>query len=260
MLHKSSVLIVLLAVCLLAGCGTNSEGKKESAEVELTISAAASLTDALEEIKDDYEAKREHVKLSFNFGASGALQQQIEQGAPVDLFLAAAPKNMKALVDKGLVAEDKQRSLLRNELVVVTPAEGVVEVRDMAELASEQLGKIAVGIPESVPAGQYAKEALTSAKLWEVLKSKLVQGKDVRQVLHYVETGNTDAGFVYRTDALGSSKVKIAFAVDEAAYTPIQYPIGIVKASKHSEEAEAFYTYLQSKEALDIFIKYGFRT
>ncbi|WP_409343203.1 molybdate ABC transporter substrate-binding protein [Paenibacillus sp. MBLB4367] len=227
-------------------------------KVELTISAAASLTDALKEIQTNYENKNKQVKLTFNFGASGALQQQIEQGAPADLFLSAAAKNMKALVDKQLIDGAQQKNLLINELVVVVPASGKAAVQKMEDLSSESIKHLAVGEPQTVPAGSYAKEALTNAKLWDSLQAKTVQGKDVRQVLTYVESGNAEAGFVYKTDALTSKNVKIAFSVDSKTYTPIEYPAGIVKATKHSKESADFYAYLQTKEAQDVFVKFGF--
>lgn len=269
----SSVLIA--AVLVFSACGSTNTNNGESSspsasqanspasgetadKVGLTISAAASLTDALNDIKKAYEAAHANVTLSFNFGASGALQQQIEQGAPADLFLSAAAKNMKALVDKGLIDAGQESNLLNNELVVVVPPDGKASIAGVSDLASADVKTVVIGIPESVPAGNYAKEALTNAKLWDSLQAKTVQGKDVRQVLQYVETGNADAGFVYKTDALTSDKVKVAFAVDPATYTPIEYPIGIVKATKHAKEAADFYQYLQSQEALDVFVQHGF--
>lgn len=263
--------LVLSMILVMAGCGTAAKDHTDSqaadkstptlaaAEtVELTVSAAASMTDALKEIQEDYKTKNPNITLNFNFGASGALQQQIEQGAPADLFLSAAAKNMEALVDKQLIDANQQKNVLSNELVAVVSADGQVPVASFADLSKSELKNIAIGIPESVPAGSYAKEALTKTNFWDSLQSKIVQGKDVRQVLQYVETGNADVGFVYKTDALTSDKVKVAFAVDPATYTPVEYPIGIVKATKHRKEAEAFYTYLQTQEALDVFVKYGF--
>ncbi|WP_420832455.1 molybdate ABC transporter substrate-binding protein [Paenibacillus periandrae] len=266
---------IIAMTLLIAGCGTKTEpmaeagaGSKQQQSaspaqapaeaVELTISAAASLTDALKEIQTAYQAKVKSTKLNFNFGASGALQQQIEQGAPADLFLSAATKNMKTLVDKQLIDSGKQKNLLTNELVVVVPSDGKVSIGSEADLSKPEVLHVAIGIPESVPAGSYAKEALTYSKLWDSLQPRLVQGKDVRQVLQYIETGNAEAGFVYKTDALTSSKVKIAFAVDPKSYQAVEYPIGIVKSTKHSKEAEDFYNYLQSKDALDVFVKFGF--
>ena len=176
----------------------------------------------------------------------------------MDIFVSAAAKNMKALVDENLIASTDQKNLLQNSLVAIVPADGTNIVTSEKDLTSEGIKTVAIGIPESVPAGTYAKEALTHAKLWDQLGKKLVQGKDVRQVLQYVETGNADAGFVYKTDALTSKQVKIAFEVDKNSYTPANYPLGIIDGTKHRTEAEQFYAYLQTSEVLDIFAKYGF--
>ncbi|WP_391575129.1 molybdate ABC transporter substrate-binding protein [Cohnella sp.] len=256
--RKSMVLLLAVAVSILvAACGSNSQSSSPK-QTELTVSAAASLTDALNEIQPLFEKAHPDIKLVFNFGASGTLQQQIEQGAPSDLFLSAAVKNMTALTDKQLIDEAHQTNLLNNELVVVASTDGKAGITGIADLAKEEIKKVAIGIPESVPAGKYAQEALTNAQLWDALQPKLVQAKDVRQVLQYVETGNAEAGFVYKTDALTSDKVGIAFAVDPQTYSPVVYPIGIVKATKNAEQAGVLYDYLQSQAALDIFIKYGF--
>ncbi|KRF05995.1 molybdenum ABC transporter substrate-binding protein [Paenibacillus sp. Soil766] len=250
-----SILFLLIVVCTLA---TGCSKQMEQSNVELTISAAASLTDAMKEIQTNYEKSHMHIKLQYNFGASGALQQQIEQGAPADVFLSAASKNMKELVDKSLIEASQQSNLLLNGLVVIVPANSKLNVQKLEDLSAAGVTHIAVGEPQTVPAGTYAKEALTNVKLWDPLQTKIVQGKDVRQVLTYVESGNAEAGFVYKTDALTSTKVKVALTVDPKSYKPIEYPAGIVKASKHSKEATEFYTYLKSKEAQDIFVKFGF--
>ncbi|MDF2713686.1 MAG: molybdenum transporter substrate-binding protein [Paenibacillus sp.] len=253
------VILIALAMTMTIGCAAKQKQTAASAErVELTVSAAASLTDALNEIKTAYESKNKSVRLNFNFGASGALQQQIEQGAPADLFLSAATKNMKALVDKQLIDSSRYKNLLINELVAVVPMDSKSLVRNMEDLTKAEIKHLALGEPATVPAGTYAKEALSNSKLWDGLGSKLVYGKDVRQVLTYVETGNAEAGFVYKTDALSSTKVKVAFSVDPKTYTPIEYPAGIVKATKHDKVAADFYAYLQSKDALDVFVKFGF--
>ncbi len=280
------LLLFVIVVAVLSGCGNSSSKDNEASsvlsptsaatassggasgdvvsgepqdDVELTISAAASLTDALTEISQSFEAQNPHIHLNFNFGASGTLQQQIEQGAPADLFLSASAKNMQALLDKQLIDSLQEVNLLYNDLVVITPADKAAgSVQTLDDLKKPDVKTVAIGIPESVPAGNYAQESLKAAGIWESLKAKTVQGKDVRQVLQYVETGNADAGFVYKTDALTSEQVKVAFSVDPSLYKQIEYPIGIVKATKHSQEAEAFYQYLQTKDALDVFVKYGF--
>ena len=277
---QGSLMTVLASSLLIAGCGANqqeanstppaqsapamhNQAEESAAEspkedVELTLSAAASLTDALQEIEQQYKTANPHVTLRFNFGASGSLQQQIEQGAPADLFLSAASKNMEALVEKGLIDASQRTTLLHNELVVVTSKDAAFSLDGLEDLKHADIRTLAIGIPESVPAGNYAKEALTAASLWEDLTSKTVQAKDVRQVLQYVETGNAEAGFVYKTDALSTDQVDIAFTVDAALYPAVTYPIGIIKDTDHPDEAEALYAYLQTDEALDIFERYGF--
>ncbi|KKC48651.1 molybdenum ABC transporter substrate-binding protein [Paenibacillus sp. D9] len=241
-----------------SGGASASPPASSAPTIELTVSAAASLTGALEEIKTAFEAAHPSISLQFNFGASGTLQKQIEQGAPADLFLSASSKNMKALVDQGLVAGEDSRDLLGNSLVVIVPKDANPSISSLDALAGQAFSKIAIGIPESVPAGQYAQEALAKAGQWDALKDKLVQAKDVKAVLQAVETGNADAGFVYRTDALSSVKAAVAYEVDPASYPSIRYPAAIVKATPHRPEAEQFYSYLQSEEAMAVFKNYGF--
>jgi molybdate transport system substrate-binding protein len=226
--------------------------------VELIISAAASLTESLNEIKTLYAQKAPHVKLTFNYGASGTLQQQIEQGAPADLFLSAGKKQMDALVSKQFIDSATAKNLLLNDLVLVVAADSKLSITKVEDLAKDEVKKLAVGTPESVPAGSYAKETLTYYKLWETLQPKIVLTKDVKQVLSYVETGNTEAGFVYKTDAAASKNAKIILTADPASHAAIEYPIGVVKATKQPAAAKELYNYLQTKEALDVFVKYGF--
>jgi molybdate transport system substrate-binding protein len=225
-------------------------------KTELLVSAAASLKDSLSEIEKLYEKEHPDINLLFNYGASGTLQKQIEQGAPADLFFSAGKKQVDALVKEGLISDNK--TILGNELVVVVPSDSKRTFTTVKELTDKDIKKIAIAQPESVPAGQYAKETLTARKSWDALQDKLVLAKDVRQVLTYVETGNVEAGFVYKTDALTSKKVKIALRISSSVHSPILYPASVVKGTKHSDEAKAFYAYLQSKEASAVFKKYGF--
>ncbi|MDF2926080.1 MAG: molybdenum transporter substrate-binding protein [Paenibacillaceae bacterium] len=274
----------LLAIALsLSGCGGNKENTAASPSaaatvtaaatsspspspspspqaqpVELTVSAAASLTESLNEIKKTYETEFPHVKIIYNFGASGTLQQQIENGAPADLFLSAGKSQMTALVEKQLVESAATKNLLINDLVLIVGADSKDVPASVEDLSKDIYKKLAVGTPESVPAGNYAKEALTYFKLWDTLQPKMVFTKDVKQVLSYVETGNTEAGFVYKTDALTSTKVKIALTVDPKSHKAVEYPMGIIKATKNKAEAEKLYSYLQSKAAMDVFLNYGF--
>jgi molybdate transport system substrate-binding protein len=167
---------------------------------------------------------------------------------------------MNALVERGLVEKEKQTALLNNELVLIVQKGSAASVSSFSDVAKEELKKVAVGQPETVPAGTYAKQTFTRLGLWEQLQDKVVFTKDVRQVLTYVETGNTEAGVVYKTDALSSDKVEIAATADAATHEPIVYPLGIVQATKHPRETEALYQWLQGEEAKQIFAKYGFQT
>jgi molybdate transport system substrate-binding protein len=257
MFGKGFGVAVVLIVAILSGCAAQ-DAKSSSQPTELIVSAAASLKDSLNEIQSVYENEHGDIKLVYNFGSSGTLQQQIEQGAPSDLFLSAGTKQMKALVDKQLVEESRQTGLLSNELVIVVSTDKQAAIGSIADLTKPEFGKLAIGEPDSVPAGNYAKESLIYSKIWDQLQPKLVFAKDVRQVLTYVETGNADAGFVYETDAMTSKKVKVVSVIDPGSHKPIEYPMGIVKATKHAKEAQDFYDFLQSAKAREIFVKYGF--
>lgn len=226
-----------------------------TAPVELTISAAASLTDVMKEIQKQYAVENPNVKLIFNFGSSGSLQQQIEQGAPADLFVSAATKQMKALQEKKLIIDETKKDLLKNRVVLVVPKTSD-KIKGFDDLKNAKV--IAIGEPASVPAGQYAKDVLTSIKSWDSLKDKMVYAKDVRQVLAYVESGDADAGVVYSTDAKISDKVKVAATAEEWTHTPVIYPAAVVKSSKQVDAAKAFLNYLSGDKAKTAFENYGF--
>ncbi|ANB60468.1 molybdate ABC transporter substrate-binding protein [Anoxybacteroides amylolyticum] len=252
---------VFLCVSLLFmfGC-TNEEKKQESKQtVELTISAASSLQNALTEIQKRYEKDHKNIKLVFNFGSSGALQQQIEQGAPVDLFFSAAENKFRPLVDKGLINKEESKNLLGNELVLIVPKDKGNTIKGFQSLTDNSIKQIAIGNPETTPAGQYGKQVLTKLNLWEKVNGKIVYTKDVRQVLLYVETNAVDAGIVFKTDAQISNKVKVVDIAAANMHAPIIYPIGIIKNTKHKKEATDFYQYIQTKDSLQVFEKYGFQ-
>ncbi|MGG5254707.1 molybdate ABC transporter substrate-binding protein [Neobacillus sp. SM06] len=249
-----SIVLLLLAV---SGCSTSEQSKKTEKTVELTVSAAASLQDALNDIQSDFEKNHPNVKIRYNFGGSGALQQQISQGAPVDLFFSAGEDPFKTLVNNGLIEKANDADLVGNELVLVVPKDSTKGINAFEDLTKAD--KLAIGTPESVPAGQYAKDTLTHFNLWKELTKKIIYTKDVRQVLTYVETNNVDAGIVYKTDAKISPKVKIAATAKESTHAPIVYPVGVVKNSSHLKEAKLFYDFLHSEKAIKIFEKYGFK-
>jgi molybdate transport system substrate-binding protein len=246
-------LIIFLIIC--TAC---SNDKNEENRIELTVSAAASMQKALTELQNTYEQEHPNVKLLFNYGASGALQQQIEQGAPVDVFLSASEANFNVLLDKGLIEKENSIELLGNKLVLVQNKQINDKIIDFTGLSESKIKRISIGTPESVPAGKYAKETLESQDLWRQIEEKLVFAKDVRQVLTYVETENVDAGIVYKTDAIRSKKIKIVDIAESKSHSPIIYPLGVVKNSKQKKEAINFYDYLQSDKAKELFEENGF--
>jgi molybdate transport system substrate-binding protein len=253
-LRKSALLFFIAFVLIISGC----QNRDDTDKTELTISAAASLREALEDAGQRFMKKNPDIKIVYNFGGSGSLQQQITQGAPVDLFISASEDKYNQLVSKKLIHPDKSVKLLGNELVVIAKNDNK-KMNSLDSLVQPDIKRIAVGTPESVPAGQYAKQALMSAGIWNQLQAKIINTKDVRQVLSYVETGNADAGIVYKTDALVSDTIKVIQLPDTYLHDPIIYPAGVVTATKHSAEATSFFNFLKDKEAMAIFKKYGFK-
>lgn len=227
------------------------------ANTNLLISAAASLKEVMEEIKPLYQRSNPGVNLTFNFGASGALLQQIEQGAPADIFISAARRQMDSLDQKAALVPGSRTNLAYNKLVLVVP-NGSRAVTSFNSLKQPEIKRIALGEPRSVPAGQYAEQVLQKLNLWNGVKSKLVYANNVRQVLAAVESGNADAGMVYLTDAKISKKVKVAVTADDSYHSPILYPMAVLKNSRNIEAARAFVRYLGGSEARGILRKYGF--
>ncbi|WP_419886896.1 molybdate ABC transporter substrate-binding protein [Neobacillus niacini] len=255
---KNPILVGMAIFLFIALSACSPKESRQTETVELTISAAASLNEVLIEIKKNFENENPQIKLLYNIGGSGALKQQILQGAPVDLFLSAANDPFLELIQEDLIDKSTQVDLLGNELVLVTNKENPANINGFTDLKLNQINKIAIGIPQSVPAGKYAKQTLENLGLWETLQPIVIQTKDVRQALTYVETGNVDAGIVYMTDVYISDKVKVVATADKQMHEPIIYPAGIIKSSANKKEAEVFLSYLQGKTAKTIFKKYGF--
>jgi len=249
---------VLATFILITGLPTiTSAPVVAQSNTSLLISAAASLKDILEEIKPLYQQNKPNVKISYNFGSSGALQQQIEQGAPADIFISAAKKQVDALEQKGLLVAGTRNIIAKNRLVLVVP-NNFVGVTSFYNLQDAKVKKIAIGEPRSVPAGQYAQQVLEKLKIWNQVKPKLVFANNVRQVLASVETGNAEAGLVYVTDAKISNKVKVVVTADEKYHSAIIYPLAVVKRSKNLAAAKEFSQFLSSEQAKTVFKKYGF--
>ena len=229
----------------------------DQSTTKLLVSAAGSLQDVLKELKPLYQKEQKNVNISFNFGASGSLQQQIEQGAFVDIFISAAKKQVDALEKKDLLLPESRVIIAKNRLVLITPKNSS-GVNSFYSLQDKKVKRIAIGEPRSVPAGQYAKQVLEQLKIWSNIKSKLVYGNNVRQVLAAVESGNADAGLVYATDAKISGQVKVVFVADEKFHSPIIYPLVIIRGSKNIDAAKKFSKFLVSNPSKTVFKKYGF--
>ena len=224
---------------------------------EILVAAAASLTDVLKEIAAGYHAKSKPT-VRFNFGASNALARQIEEGAPVDLFFSADLAQMDDLEKSGRLEPGARKNLLSNRLVIVAPADSKLALSSPRDLLKPEIKRIALADPGAVPVGVYTSKYLTGEGLWEQLRPKIVPVQDVRATLAAVESGNVEAGFVYKTDAAISRKVKIVYEVPVDKGPRITYPAAVVKDSRHKEAARDFMRYLQSPAAKDIFKKYGF--
>lgn len=242
------LLVLLFAVLVsarLAGADT------------ITVSAAISMKETLTEIGHDFEADTGN-KTDLNFGASGTLVAQIEQGAPVDLFVSAGNKEVDALIGGGFADANSRTIVARNELVLIVPKDFADPPAKLDDLLDDRFKHVAVGEPKVVPAGIYAMQVLKSAGLDTKLTSKLVFGENVRQVLSYVIRGEADAGLVYATDAQqAKDSVHVAFVTDPSSHEPIVYPAVIVKAGKH-DLAGQFLDYLHGAKAKSVLVAHGF--
>jgi molybdate transport system substrate-binding protein len=241
--------VALSLACALRG------GVAHAAEV--TVFAAASLSDALKEIAKTYEHASGD-QLAFNLGASSTLALQIKQGAPADIFFSADEAKMDDLARANLIAADTRVRLLSNTLAIVVNADAGAAIAAPADLAKPVVGRLALAEPQTVPAGIYAKEWLQKTGLWKNVIDKVVPTENVRACLAAVESGNADAGIVYKTDALISKKVRIAFEVAAADGPKISYPLAVIKESKHAEAARKFAAFLAGPEARAVFERFGF--
>lgn len=255
LLTITTAVILTMSMFIMTGCG-GEEADKEKPEV--TVLAAASLTDALDEIIAEYEKDAE-CTVTPSYAGSGDLVQQIEGGAPCDIFVSASKSNMDQLEDGGYIDKETRKDLLGNTLTLVAAIEKKDAVT-METLTSDEVGTIAVGEPETVPAGKYASQVFEKKEIADQLTDKIVYAKDVKAVLNYVETGDADCGFVYRTDALimDDTKGAIIGDVDENLHDPIVYPAALMKDAPQAEYAADFYEFMQTDFAKEVFEKYGF--
>lgn len=256
------VVASLLFLFAVGTAGTFALGATQQAS-SITVSAAISLKDALDELGPIFQVQQHRknggsgTTVAYNYGGSGTLARQIEQGAPVDVFFSAAKKQMDELAAQNLVVADTRRDLVGNALVLIAPAQGT-QLHTFQELTGPAVKTIALGETSTVPAGMYARQTLEHLGLFAAVEKKVVYAKDVRAVLTYVETGNADAGMVYRTDANTSQKVRVVAVAPADSHDPILYPAAVLRDSKDKVAARAFLEFLQGPDARAVFQKYGF--
>jgi molybdate transport system substrate-binding protein len=223
---------------------------------EIVVSAAASLTDALRELEPGFETAHPGTEVTLNFAASGVLRAQIEQGAPADVFVSADLVEMEKLRKADLI--EGWKILARGELVLAVPA-GDKATRGLEDLKRPELKRIGLGSPQTVPAGRYALQSLERLGYWTQVQARAVYGESVRQVLQYLEAGAVEAGFVYRTDALKSTGVRVVVGVPGEAHDPIVYPIAVVRRTAQAELAKSFVDFLLSETGQKAFARFGFQ-
>jgi len=252
-----SLLAIPVAQLLCAATLATPVVRAQNKPGQITVAAAISMKDALESLQKKFEERADAPEVALSLGASGILEKQIEEGAPVDLFISAAPAQMNTLERKELLLPGTRRDVAGNRLVLVVPA-GSTLVKSVDDLKKPEVRTIAIGETRAVPAGQYAAEALRNLKLFDELQPKFVFAQNVRAVLAYVADRDADAGFVYETDAKISDKVAIATPLPASSYTPVVYPAAVIRASQNAAGARAFLDFLASPDGRAIFEKFGF--
>lgn len=247
--------LLVRGICLTALFGILFGLRTHGAE--LTVFAAASLSDVLKEIADTYQ-KTTGDRLVLNLAASSTLARQIEAGAPADIFFSADEEKMERLEKKALIVNETRTNLLSNTLAIVVEKEGGAKITSPRDLASSSIKRLALAEPKTVPAGIYAKEYLQKLGLWSQVINKVIPTENVRGALAAVESGNVDTALVYKTDALISKKVRVAFEVPAKEGPAIRYPVAVVKGGKNEEAARKLVFHLATPEAGRIFEKFGF--
>lgn len=252
---RKKVVIILMTglLALVSGCTNKEINEKKD---EITISVAASLTDPMNKIKEEYESAN-NVKININTGGSGTLKRQISEGADVDIFFSANEKFMKDLINEELVLKDEVYYPLKNSLVLVKNNAVSEQINEFADLIGLNK-KIALGEVETVPAGEYAKEALSNMNLWEEIEANVVYGKDVKAVETYVESGDAGFGFIYKSDAKDFKNSQIVLEVPSKQHKEIIYVLAPIKSSENHKENIKIIEFITSNRGKEIFEEYGF--
>lgn len=265
------IMLVLLSLFLAPGCVSNKSGTPNNTATPatgatsaasvpevITISAAASLTEAFTKIASQFEKENPGTNVNLNFGGSGNLRMQVEGGAPVDVFASADENQMNILGNKSLIVNSSRKDFAHNSLVLIVPEKSTLNIANIKDLANPKIQKISIGNPDTVPVGEYSLLALTEAGLWNQLKNKAVLAENVKQVLVYVESAEVDAGIVYITDAKSAQPGTVKIVTNIYVSEPINYPIALVSSSNHKEKAQKFIDFVTKKDGQEILKKYGF--
>ena len=251
----SRVALVFAVLTVLAVVDAPLRGER------ITVFAAVSLKDALTEVEKQYEAANPGDDVEFSFGASGQLMAQIKEGAPADVFISAAEKQVTELIDAKLADESSRAPVASNRLVLIVPADAAKPVAVFSDLADARVKRIAIGQPRTVPAGEYAAQALAKLNVLDAVRERLVYGANVRQVLDYVSRGEVDAGIVYATDAMTDANVKVVATADGSLHDAIVYPAVLVRRDgRTSAGARRFLDHLKAEPTRAVLRKRGFAT
>nr|WP_321497145.1 molybdate ABC transporter substrate-binding protein [uncultured Methanolobus sp.] len=263
-----AIAAILALVVFVSGCTDTSTTEDIETDVNtdsgsgevttITVSAAASLTEAFTELETAFEDEYPGIDVNYNFAGSGTLRMQIEGGAPIDVFASASQSHMDILSNESLIIEESRKDFAANTVVLITPVDSTLDITGPEDLLSDEVTTISIGNPETAPVGKYTVEALEQADLWDELQSKTLLADDVKQVLVYVERGEVDAGFVYSTDAATAEEGTIEIKATIPTVTPISYPIAVVAGSEHQAEAQTFVNFVTSEEGMAILESYGF--
>lgn len=260
-MEKNKKIIILITILVLLTLSfaafQNLSGSKQESET-ITVSAAASLTEAFTDIASQFEKENPETNVSLNFGGSGNLRTQIEGGAPVDIFASADENQMDTLGNESLILNDSRKDFTQNSLVLIVPASSTLNITSLEDLTDPEVQKISTCDPNTAPVGKYTRSALTEAGLWNQTEKKMVLADDVKQALVYVERGEVDAGFVYLTDAKNAESGSIKIIASVPVSTPVTYPIAVVSSSENKEEAQDFVDFVTGAEGQEILEKYGF--
>lgn len=255
-----AIIIVVVFALSNSNSGQNIQQNQNDSKTIITVSAAASLTEALNDIEQKYESENPNIDLKMNYAASGNLRQQIEGGAPIDVFASAAQDQMDMLASKGFVYNDTRKDFVGNDLVMIVPKGNILNLNSTKDLVKPEVKRISLGDPATTPAGRYAQETLMQEGTWDGMSNKIVKAESVKQALVYVERNEVDAGFVFKTDATSAQPDTVQIITTVPTITPVTYPIAVVKTTTHEEESKKYISYVTGDEGRAIMEKYGFST